>query len=284
MHNPTELAEKASQLFTLPDIYLRLAEMVDSNRAGANEIAELISLDAALSARLLRIANSSFYSFPAQIATIPRAVTLIGSRELCNLVLATSVASSFANVPQDVIDMDSFWRHNVDTSLVARHLGKKVNCPDVERIFTSGLLHNVGKLLVLTEMPDEAREAISLTEGQTPWQREKEVLGFTFAECGSELLRIWNLPDVMVESVRFQHKPYEAEKDPLAAALLHIGSRSASAMEQETKDNPTVDYLSLIDPRAWATAGASNDDLDEAMEFAQMEAWMILGLITSSLY
>lgn len=279
-----QLAEKSSQLFSLPDIYLRLLELVNSDESTIDEIADLISLDASLAARLLKMANSSFYNFPAQIDTVTRAITLIGSKELCNLVLATSVASSFNNVPQAMIDMDSFWRHNVDTGLVARHLGKLANIRDVERFFTVGLLHNIGKLLVLAEEPDHAKKIIAASHTTPSWQAEQEVLGFTFAEAGAELMKIWGLPVVLIDAVGHQHAPQDAEQDVLTAALLNIASRAASAMEQETSDAEGLDYLSLIEPAAWACCGLEESDLEPAIEYAQAEAWNILGMITSSLH
>ena len=205
--NAVELAQKSSTLFTLPDVYLRLQGMVRKPETTLDEMAELISLDASLTGRLLKIANSAFYSFPSQIDTISRAIYLIGTDQLMNLVLATSVATSFAGIPEEVIDMDSFWRHNVDTGLVARSLGAAAKQRDVERLFVVGLLHNVGKLLVLNEMPAQAIKVLQPEPGQCPWELQHQEFGFTFAECGAELLSLWGLPEVLVESVRFQNNP-----------------------------------------------------------------------------
>lgn len=284
MTSAIELAQKSSRLFSLPDIYLRLSKLLKDDNASVDQMAELIALDAALSGRLLKIANSSFYNFPTQIETIPRAITLIGSNELSNLVLATSVASSFKGVPEDLIDMDSFWRHNVDTGLVARHLGKTAKLVDVERLFVMGLLHSIGKLIVLNAKPDLAREAITPDQTQLPWQRELSVMGFTFAECGAELMKVWQLPQALIETVQCQHQPQQAEIDSSAAAILHISSLAASWMEQETKDTEAVDYIQQIDPWVWEHTGLELADMDAAIEFAQIEAWNLLGLITSSLH
>lgn len=284
MTTAVELAQKSTQLFSLPDIYLKLSRMLSDENSTADQMAEVISLDAGLSARLLKIANSSFYNFPAQIETIPRAITLIGSNELSNLVLATSVASSFSNIDPNLVDMDSFWRHNVDTGLVMRFLGKSAQIRDIERLFVVGLLHNLGKLLVLASEPEAANRILDNLEGEQPWQREQSVLGFTFAECGAELLRQWQLPEALVDAVRHQHQPQQADIDPQAAALLHIASRAAGWMEQETQDNGQIDYIQLIDPGAWECAGVSLEHMDEAIEFAQIEAWNLLGIITSSLH
>lgn len=282
MKTAMELAQASSELFSLPDIYLKLFRMINDESSTADQMAELISLDAGLSARLLKIANSPLYNFPAQIETISRAITLIGSNELTNLVLATSVASSFADIDPNLIDMDSFWRHNVDTGLVARHLGKKANVREVERLFILGLLHNVGKLVVLTGAPEAVSQVLEVVVESTPWAQEQAVLGFTFAECGAELLKLWQLPDALVDAVRAQHEPQTAQIDPQGAAILHIASCAASWMEQETKHTEEFDYIQLIDPWAWTSTQLRLEDMDEAIEFAQVEAWNLLGLISGA--
>ncbi len=284
MSTAAQLAKKASRLFTLPDIYLRLQKLLNNENVTVDQIAELIAMDTGLSARLLKIANSSFYNFPAQIGTISRAITLIGHKELTNLVLATSVVSSFKGIPPDVIDMDSFWRHNVDTGLVARHLGKATNLKDTEGLFVIGMLHNVGKLVVLNKKPEEAAAILLEESDLLPWQREQEVLGFTFAECGAELLKIWSLPDSVIDAVEHQHDPQSATVDPVITSILHIATLAASWMEQETKDEPSIDYLQLINPSAWETAGIELSDMDEAIEHSQVEAWNMLGVLSSTIY
>ncbi len=279
-----QLAARTSQLFSLPDIYLRLLELVNDEHASIDQISDLIMLDAGLAARLLRMANSSFYNFPSQVDTVTRAITLIGSKELCNLVLATSVANSFNSIPETMIDMDSFWRHNVDTGLVARHLGKLAGIREVERFFTVGLLHNIGKLLVVVEEPEAAKRSIAASRTMPPWVAEREILGFTFAEVGAELMKIWGLPEALVDAVSYQHVPQDAEQDVLTAAILNIASRAASAMDQETSESEGLDYFSLIEPAAWACCGLEEADLQPAIEYANVEAWNIMGMITSSLY
>lgn len=282
--NAVELAQKSGALFTLPDVYMKLQQLIRSPETGINDIAELISTDAALTARLLKIANSSFYNFPAEIGTISRAINLIGTDQLMNLVLATSVAGSFSGVPADVIDMDSFWRHNVDTALIARSLAGASKQADIERLFVVGLLHNVGKLIALTEMPEKALQALTLEGGENPWQKQYDVLGFTFAECGAELLSVWELPTSLVEAVRFQHTPGLAGDDDVSSALLNIASRAASAMEQEICPDEGPDYLGWVDELSWDLTGLETTDMDVSVAYAQEEAWNMLGIISSTVY
>lgn len=282
--NAVELAQKSRTLFTLPDVYMRLQSVVNKPETKLDNIAELISTDAALTARLLKIANSSFYNFPAQIDSIARAINLIGTNQLMNLVLATSVANSFSGIPEELVDMDSFWRHNVDTGLVARSLGAAAKQRDVERLFVIGLLHNVGKLVVLNEMPEQAMQVLQPEADQLPCELQQQVLGFTFAECGAELLSLWELPDALVECVRHQNAPRAAANETASSALLHIASHAASAMEQEICPEQGPNYRQLIDADAWQLANVDGRDLDAAVEFAQEEAWNMLAVISPAEY
>lgn len=282
--NAAELAQKSSTLFSLPDVYMKLQQLIKKPETSIGNISELISLDAALTARLLKIANSSFYSFSAEIDTISQAIHLIGTDQLMTLVLATSVANSFSGVPVDAIDMDSFWRHNVDTALIAGFLAVACKQPDIERLFVVGLLHNVGKLIALTEIPEQSLRALALDVGDNPWQKQYDVLGFTFAECGAELFSVWELPVSLVETVRFQHTPGLAGENKVCSALLNIASRVASAMEQEICSDDGPDYLEWIDEQSWGLTGLQATDLEASIAYAQEEAWNMLGVISSSAY
>ena len=283
MYSAAELAAKSSKIITLPDIYLRLLKLIYDKNSTVQQMADLITLDAGLAARLLKIANSSFYSFPSEVETVHRAITVIGSRELSNLVLATSVATSFKGIPEDLIDMDGFWRHNVDTGMIAHYLGRKLRLRGSERLFVVGLLHNIGKMIVLNEVPALGQQALDIAPGQVPWVHEQEVMGFTFADCGQQLLSIWGLPPAVVEGVACQHHPETAEADPVGAAIVHIASRTASFLEQRAGDSQAVDFMGLIRSAAWEVSGLSEDDMSEAIEYAELEAWNILSLITTTI-
>src|SRR3569833_1126225 len=108
--SPKELVTGAIELASLPEGFLRVNEMIDSPRYTAADIGHVISRDPGLTTRLLKIANSAFYSFPSQIDSVTRAITIIGTRELRDLILSTSVARLFIGLPNDLVSMDDFWR------------------------------------------------------------------------------------------------------------------------------------------------------------------------------
>jgi len=207
---PKTLVSGFVHLTSLPEIHQRISNMLSSPNFSVNELGKLISQDPGLSARLLKIVNSPFYGFPSTIDTISRAITLIGSRDLNDIILATSVTRLFQGIPNDLVDMDSFWRHSIYTAVAARQLAKYLqDDTGLEHYFLIGLLHDVGSLLIYNKIPELAREALlrSRYNHIELRQTELEVIGFDHAQVGSELLRAWRLPPSLVTAVEFHHQP-----------------------------------------------------------------------------
>ena len=141
------LLDDVEGLVSPPDVCLRLFELIHAPTTGAKDIAAVVGVDPNLTTRLLRIANSSFYNFSRKIDTISRAVTVIGTAELYQLVLSVSAVKTFANIPNELVKMETFWRHSVYTGLLARALAIRANVLHPERLFVSGLMHDIGSLV-----------------------------------------------------------------------------------------------------------------------------------------
>lgn len=238
------VVHNAGKLFTLPDICLRLRELIDE-KENVTEIARLIKADTALTARLLQIVNSALYSFPARIDSINQAITLVGSEPLYQLALATSAASTFKGAGGRYIDMKQFWHHSIYCALLSRLIYKQYVSKDAEILFVIGLLHNIGRLIMLEQVPELAASAlITVNERQYPWQREIEVTGISCAELGATLLTAWNLSDNIVEPIKHQHHPLLAENYTQQASVLHIALCVAG---QFTRGTEQPDFIATID-------------------------------------
>lgn len=267
-------------LYSLPDVCLRLQELIARPDTELDDIASVIALDPALTVRLLRLANSPFYNFSGSVETVARAVRVIGMNELYNLVLASSVTQSFAGIPPELVDMPGFWRHSVNTGLLARELGKVCGLKQGERLFVVGLLHNIGKLVMVGHLPELTREAITLNGYySSPWEREELVLGYSFADVGAELLKAWGMPEALWELVACQHAPQTARHLPAAAALLHIASRAISAHEAEDKGGQGFDYQAAIEPEAWRQTGLCLDNLGPALAQVNLQSLAVLSIV-----
>lgn len=231
--SPRELVTGSADIASLPDIFFKVNEMVEDPHCSASDIGDVIKNDAAFTARLLRLVNSPFFGFPSRIDTVSRAITVIGTRELRDLILATSVVKNFAGIPADLVTMDHFWRHSIYCGLLARIIATRCREVNLERFFVAGLLHDIGSLLIYRKLPELARETLNRTNynGQVLHQAESEVLGFNHADVGGELLRTWKLPQSLIDGVALHHTPEKALDHPREAAVTHLANIIVTAIE-----------------------------------------------------
>lgn len=259
--SPAELVGGVVRLVSLPEVCIRVNEMLDDPHASAADFGKVIGQDTGLTARLLKIVNSSFYGFPSRIETVSRAVTVIGLRELRGLVLAASAVETFSRIPTDVLNMVRFWRHSVYTGVVAQALAEQANVLHSERLFVAGLLHDIGKLILGHRLPQIARtiqQRLQAAE-QPDFLIERELLGFDHAAVGGELIRAWQMPASLEAAVRHHHAPAAATEFPLEAALVHIAN-SMTGLAEQGLDVDVEMVIQPIEPAAWETV-----QLDESV-------------------
>lgn len=251
---PQELVTGVVRLVSLPEVCIRVNEMLEDPNVNAADIGKVIGQDTGLTARLLKIVNSAFYGFPSRIETVSRAVTVIGLRELRGLVLAASAVEAFSRIPTDLLNMVKFWRHSVYCGVIAQLLAEQVNVLHSERLFVDGLLHDIGKLIICHKIPEQAQEVMRRVESeQRPdFEIENEIMGFDHADVGGELLKVWQMPASLCNAVHFHHRPQQAEESVMDVCLVNIANVMALSAEQEA-DAETV--IQEIDAFVWQTTG-----------------------------
>jgi putative nucleotidyltransferase with HDIG domain len=257
-----ELVTGSIRLVSLPEVCIRVNEMLDEPSVTAAELGHVISQDTSLTARLLKIVNSSYYGFQAKIETVSRAVTVVGLRELRGLVIAASAVETFSNVPDEILNKVRFWRHSLYCGVIARLLAEQCHVLHSERLFVAGLLHDIGKLIIAQRLPLETRKIALEAESRecAEFKVEQELLGFNHSDVGGELMRAWNMPETLFESVAYHHTPKRAEAGVMETCLIHIANIFTDEAEQGLdmrKDEPLQD----IDPFAWQITG-----LDESVK------------------
>jgi HD-like signal output (HDOD) protein len=166
-------------------------EVVNDPTSSFSDIAQVVNMDTALSARLLKIVNSSFYSFPSNIETVTHAIAVIGTEQLHSLALATTIISNFKGVSDKSINMNSFWQHSMGVAIIARNLAIHCRETNPERFYLAGILHDIGRLIILENLPNESNEILKRQKetGGILWQIEREILGFDHGEVGAALSR-----------------------------------------------------------------------------------------------
>ncbi len=237
------------QLASPPTVYFLLKKIVDDPNKTAKDAAFVIEGDAGLAVRLLKIVNSAFYGFPSQITSISKAISMIGTREVQNLVLGTLIVERFSDLPGQHFSIHDFWARNLRCALIAReldiHFGKRY--PDAA--FLCGLVHNVGQLVFYRRIPVLAREVDLLLQSQAQLgvddevDTEQRVIGLDHFQVGSELCRLWGLPDVIVESIRLHCYPDTTSPYADLAAMVRLAN-SLSRVENPY-DAHAVNALNL---------------------------------------
>lgn len=247
-------------LASLPDVFYRIVEALKSPRCSASYMAEVIGQDPSLSAKLLRMVNSPFYGFPHRIDTLSRAVAILGANQLTNLALGVSVVTLFQDVPPRILDMRSFWRHCIGCGALARIFGRGAGAPEVERVFVAGLLHDVGRLVMLRNFPERTAGILARAraESRTARDVEREVWGFDHAELAGRLLKAWRLPSRLEENVGLHHDPGRAG-EPLEPSILHAADVMAHALLLGASGTPKAPRL---DPEAWRRLNVTPKSVD----------------------
>jgi len=166
--NATDIVKDINRLVSLPEVCHRLHELLEDPRKNSTDIARLIAQDADLTARLLKIANSSLYGYGGRINSLERAISLIGTSELLVLVLATSSVMTFPKIPGEFFNMASFWRHSVYSGVVARLLAQRCHVLHPERLFIAGLLHDIGLFALCVSHAGLARNGPGHRRGERP--------------------------------------------------------------------------------------------------------------------
>lgn len=269
MSGARDLIDDTLELASLPAVVLRALELLNAPDSSAADIGQVISEDPALSVRLLRIVNSSFYGFPSRIETISRAITIVGTLEITDLVLGSSAVEAFAGLPNELIDMHQFWEHSLYAGVVARVLARHHRAPNTERFFVSGLLHDIGSLVLYHQRPEESRRALELARAGRPLhQAEQEIFGFDHSDVGAELMQAWNLPDAFVEAARHHHRPVEAQQFPLETALVHLADVIAAGAHLT---GSATNQVPPLEPRAWELTGLALDITESVIEEADRQ-------------
>lgn len=248
------LIKSAVEVSSAMTIFNELNKAVNNPETSFSDIAGIINKDSGLSGRLLKIANSTFYSFPSKIETIKQAITVIGTNQLRDLVLATTVLKSFKGISKDLVDMDFFWRHCIACGLASRTIATYRREVNVDRFYVMGMLHEIGRLIIYIKIPKQAGDALHLAKnkGKLLHVAESEIIGFNHAEVGGELMKAWNLPDSLEEAVRYHHAPSKAKHYPSEAAVVHLADIFANAMQMGSSGEH---FVSPLDPVAWDIIG-----------------------------
>jgi len=270
-NRPEDLLKGLVQLSSLPVIYTKINEAVNNPRSSMQDISAIISDDPGLTSRLLQLVNSAFYGFPSKIETVSRALFIVGTQQIRDLALATSIMSLFKGIPESLVNMESFWRHSVACGIAAKILATHRRCEmNVERFFAAGIIHDIGRLVIYKKISETAQEMIHRCKANKEllYVVEKEVMGFNHSNVGRVLVKYWNLPPSLEDVVAYHHSPKDAKRYPIETSVVHVADIIVHAMQY---GNSGEMYVPPLDKKALELIGVPSSILSPTLDQLEKE-------------
>jgi putative nucleotidyltransferase with HDIG domain len=266
--------ENIDHLPSLPSIVAKLLKVVNSPDTSAEDAAELIEKDPALTSKMIRLANSAFYGIPRSISSVSSAVVILGFNTIRSLVLSASVMKMFS-MSHHVFDKDNFWKHSIISAMAAKTIVRhfmSIKMMDPESAFCAGILHDIGKLIFSEFVNQDYREACDRAKSRKiPLvDAETEVMGINHAEIGKILADKWALPLDLEYCLVYHHDPASADQILDLVATVHLADQLAHAnganLWEDEKTKPEWNECRAILKINDADFARINESLTESAE------------------
>lgn len=228
------LLYKVKQFPTLPTIYTTLLDVMSDSKSTAGDLAKVISKDQASATKILQVANSSIFGLQNRVNTIKQAIVYIGFNEVKNIVIALTIIDMFSfseNTDEYSIDPINLWKHSLAVGILARQIGKTIGVQKFENYFLAGILHDLGKLLLLRLIPEEYISVYKYSiDNKIPLREvEKDRLGITSSVAGDILAEKWKLPLYVINSIKYHNSGIVNGKLDTLISCIHIANITASS-------------------------------------------------------
>ncbi len=239
--NVEQVLSEVRDLPALPTIVVKIMRMTGKNdSATPRSLAEVISHDPSFTARLMKMANSSYYGLPRSVSTISDAVMMLGNMTIRNMALVAATQDTMKHcVPGYELKPGEMWRHSVGCAFAVNLLAEQAHYQETEEAFVAGLLHDVGKL-ILGPYVAERLPAIQVhmeAEGCSFVEAEKAILGCDHAELGGHMALAWNLPALLAQAIRWHHSPAQNGYIAPMTALVYLGNIICVAAGASSQEN-----------------------------------------------
>jgi putative nucleotidyltransferase with HDIG domain len=269
-----EVVENTSDLPALPAATLAVMRESQAANSTAHSVARYLSQDQALTARVLRLANSAFYGMQRQITTPNEAVVILGMRAVRNLAMIASTYHWMAKPLKGyALEPHEFWEHSLSVAVASQLLAQKNSPGSADLAFTCGLLHDLGKVALSAWLENRSftMNAIAAKLDLTIELAEKRVLGFDHQQIGGRIAEKWNMPKVIVEAISYHHNPSECFPDSTMVDVVHLADYLASTTEATTHGGEGLRFV--LDEAAMTRLGITHESLDGlANEFVETYA------------
>jgi putative nucleotidyltransferase with HDIG domain len=213
-----ERVERINTLPTIPGVLRKLLGVIENPSISLSEISNFISNDPALATKVLKMVNSPVYGFPGRISSVSQAVILLGLNVVKGLLLGVSV---FDLMQRSMIGL---WEHSIGCAVMARIIAKKKQFKEPEEVSVGGLLHDIGKVILILQFPDDYQKTMSEAEKTniTIAEAERNFFAANHASAGAWVARKWSFPRNLTDMIECHHRPHLAKNAPFQTAVVHL--------------------------------------------------------------
>ena len=235
-----DVVKDVDKLVSFPTVANELISLADDDDAGVPEISATIQNDPALAASLLKLANSAWYMSREPADSIDAAVVRIGLGDISRIALNICMQESFKNIPENIFSISDYFNHSLRCAFACQEIAEHCGITQIGTMYTAGLLHDIGQLILLNLHPEESMQALTMNvdfnDGQYLYLAENKVFGIDHTQIGYELAKKWNFPSSLQDCIRYHHLPEQATENQLEVSCVHIANSIAMLNEFESTD------------------------------------------------
>ncbi|MBD3346831.1 MAG: HDOD domain-containing protein [Chitinivibrionales bacterium] len=227
-----EFALLFDRLQNLPSpspVLQRIRTIITNPESSAQDLVDALKLDPAMAGKVLKLANSAYIGIPRTVSSLQNAVVLLGQKRLYSLVMGASVLSNLrVNTFPSFFNIKNYWRHSITTAVIAESIAKHLNryddVFDSDEVFTIGILHDIGKLVLCGYDPERVNEALSHSKSVNKPFYLSEEPQCSHMKIGAALAYHWNFPDVLADAIEYHHTPLKSEKEHSSLSIVHTAN------------------------------------------------------------
>lgn len=251
-----DIVRKLEDLPSLPAVVMELLSSIDQEDVDISVLAKKVSHDQALTAKTLRLANSSLYGLQVKVTTIQQAITYLGFQTTRNLITAAAVTGCFAQGQCPGFDDKAFWRHSIATAACCKVLARRMRF-NQDYAFTAGLLHDIGRLVLVSSFTEMYQQVMEYRKANDSYvlEAERAVMGIDHVIAGVALAEHWNFSDTMKMAIAYHHDP-DAPGAGLLATIVHVANAIVHALDIAGEED---DLVPAVSSAAWTALGLNEE-------------------------
>ena len=266
-----EFSRRIREIPTLPSVLMQVNNVLSGNSQTIEAVSGIIEKDPALTAKILKLANSSYYGLSYRVDTLKKAITVLGFNTIRNLAFTVSVFNIFNKESGTSLDLKGLWYHSLGCAIASKALLKKMDPLLQEKAFMGGILHDIGKVIICQNLPGEMKKILQVMRTNKSVRQsalEEKLLGFNHAEIGSYIAEKWHFPRELVLAINLHHSPLtvsemnEKKEVEILVSGAYVGNQISKALALgKSSDIIVTDIV----PSTWDLLNITHRELPEIL-------------------